>query len=221
VPHPDFLRGAKWNAAKRLRQKDEGWHGMITVKSTQKIYTEDEISRLTGICSEHLRRVARSRHLGSIVRAAEAVAGQTELWQFSNTDLSVLTALFPRCEHWRRAVVLSSSEINKIIKFIPQAAVSLLVAQTSACGFSPSNAKTPQAEQAAEKREILSFWAPVLREESLLVLCFDPRGILRFAQNDKPRDFFRSLWSLRHLAPLHRIPLRAILETYEKPVRLY
>jgi hypothetical protein len=35
-----------------------------------------------------------------------------------------------------------------------------------------------------------------LREESLLVLCFDPRGILRFAQNDKPRDFFRSLFSL-------------------------
>jgi hypothetical protein len=72
---------------------------MITVKSTQKIYTEDEISRLTGICSEHLRGVARSKHLGSIVRAAEAVAGQTESWQFTNTDLSVLTALFPRCEH--------------------------------------------------------------------------------------------------------------------------
>jgi hypothetical protein len=35
-----------------------------------------------------------------------------------------------------------------------------------------------------------------LREESLLVLCFDPRGILRFAQNDKPRDFFPNLSSL-------------------------
>jgi hypothetical protein len=72
---------------------------MITVKSTQKVYSEDEISRLTGICSEHLRGVARSKHLGSIVRAAEAAGGQTERWQFTSTDLSVLTALFPRCEH--------------------------------------------------------------------------------------------------------------------------
>jgi hypothetical protein len=72
---------------------------MITVKSTQKIFTEDEISRLTGICSEHLRDVARSRHLGSLVRAAGAVGGQAEGWLFTNADLSVLTALFPRCEH--------------------------------------------------------------------------------------------------------------------------
>lgn len=72
---------------------------MITVKSTQKIYTEDEVSRLTGICSEHLRGVARSKHLGSVVRPGESVEGHTERWQFTNTDLSVLTALFPRCEH--------------------------------------------------------------------------------------------------------------------------
>jgi hypothetical protein len=73
--------------------------GMITVKSTQKIFTEDEISSLTGICTEHLRDVARTRHLGSIVRAAEAVGGQAERWLFTNTDLSVLTVLFSRCEH--------------------------------------------------------------------------------------------------------------------------
>jgi len=72
---------------------------MITVKSSQKIFTEDEISHLTGICSEHLRAVARSKHLGSIVRAAGAVGGQAERWLFSSTDLSVLTALFTRCEH--------------------------------------------------------------------------------------------------------------------------
>jgi hypothetical protein len=72
---------------------------MITVKSSQKIFTEDEISDLTGICSEHLRAVARSKHLGSIVRAAGAVGGQAERWLFSSTDLSVLTALFTRCEH--------------------------------------------------------------------------------------------------------------------------
>jgi hypothetical protein len=72
---------------------------MITVKSTQKVFTEDEISRLTGICTEHLRAVARSKHLGFIVRAAGAVGGQAERWVFTNSDLSVLTTLFPRCEH--------------------------------------------------------------------------------------------------------------------------
>jgi hypothetical protein len=72
---------------------------MITVKSTQKIFTEDEISRLTGICIEHLRDVARSKHLGSLVRAAGAAGGQAERWLFSNADLSVLTALFSPCEH--------------------------------------------------------------------------------------------------------------------------
>jgi hypothetical protein len=72
---------------------------MITVKSTQKLFTEDEISRLSGICIEHLRAVARSKHLGSIVRAAGVAGGQAERWLFTSTDLSVLTALFPRCEH--------------------------------------------------------------------------------------------------------------------------
>jgi hypothetical protein len=72
---------------------------MITVKSTQKIFTEDEICSLTGICTEHLRAMARSKHLGSIVRAAGVAGSQVERWMFSNTDLSVLTALHPRCEH--------------------------------------------------------------------------------------------------------------------------
>jgi hypothetical protein len=72
---------------------------MITVKSNQKVFTENEISNLTGICSEHLRAVARSKHLGSLVRAAGATGGQAERWLFSNTDLSLLTALQPRCEH--------------------------------------------------------------------------------------------------------------------------
>jgi hypothetical protein len=80
-------------------KSEEGLSEMITVKSTQKIFTEDEISRLTGICPEHLRDVARSKHLGSLVRAAGVAGGQSERWLFSNTDLSVLTALQPRCEH--------------------------------------------------------------------------------------------------------------------------
>ncbi len=72
---------------------------MITVKSNQKIFTEDETSLLTGICTEHLRAMARSKHLGTIARAAGVAGGQVERLLFSNTDLSVLTALFPRCEH--------------------------------------------------------------------------------------------------------------------------
>ena len=72
---------------------------MITVKSTQKVFTEQEISRLTGICENHLRALARSKHLGSLERTAGTVEGQSERLLFTNTDLSVLSALFPRCEH--------------------------------------------------------------------------------------------------------------------------
>ena len=72
---------------------------VVTVKSSQKLFTDEEISRLTGICINHLHGVARSKHLGSIVRAAEAAGEQAERWLFTISDLSVLAALFPRCEH--------------------------------------------------------------------------------------------------------------------------
>jgi hypothetical protein len=72
---------------------------MVTVKSSQKLFTDEEISRLTGICLEHLHGLARSRHLGSIVRAAEAAGEHAERWLFTNADLSVLAVLFPRCQH--------------------------------------------------------------------------------------------------------------------------
>ena len=49
---------------------------MITVKSTQKIFTEDEISILTGICTEHLRAVARSKHLGRLFALPEPPEGR-------------------------------------------------------------------------------------------------------------------------------------------------
>ena len=72
---------------------------MVTVKSSQKIFTDVEISRLTGICLDHLHGVARSKHLGSVVRAAETAGQQAERWLFTNSDLSVLAVLFPRCNH--------------------------------------------------------------------------------------------------------------------------
>ena len=72
--------------------------GVATIRSSQKVFTEEEVSGLTGICLEHLRNLARSRHLGFLVRAAE-VAGDPEQWFFTNTDLMVLTVLHPRCQH--------------------------------------------------------------------------------------------------------------------------
>jgi hypothetical protein len=72
---------------------------VVTIKSSQKLFTEDEVSRLTGICLEHLRGLARSKHLGFITRAAEAAGAQAEKWLFTNSDLLVLTVLYTRCQH--------------------------------------------------------------------------------------------------------------------------
>ncbi len=72
---------------------------MVRIKSSQKVFTEDEVSRLTGICLEHLHSLARSKHLGFIARAAEAAGEQAENLLFTNSDLMVLTVLCPRCEH--------------------------------------------------------------------------------------------------------------------------
>ena len=72
---------------------------MVTVKSSQKIFTAEEISKLTGICIEHLRVLAQSKHLGFIARAAEVVGEQADQLLFTNSDLMVLTVLFHRCEH--------------------------------------------------------------------------------------------------------------------------
>jgi hypothetical protein len=72
---------------------------MVTVKSSQKTFTEEEISGMTGICLEHLHSAARSKHLGSIARAGEAAGEQAERWRFTNSDLMVLAVLIPRCHH--------------------------------------------------------------------------------------------------------------------------
>jgi hypothetical protein len=72
---------------------------MVTVKSSQKIFTEEEITGLTGICREHLRDLARSKHLGSMARAAGVAGAQADRWLFTNSDLMVLAVLVPRCHH--------------------------------------------------------------------------------------------------------------------------
>jgi len=72
---------------------------LVTVKSSQKIFTDAEVASLTGICVEHVHNFARSRHLGMIARAAEAAGAQAEQWLFTLSDLMVLATLFPRCTH--------------------------------------------------------------------------------------------------------------------------
>lgn len=72
---------------------------VVKIKSSQKFFTEEEVSRLTGICLEHLRSLAQSKHLGSLSRVAEAAGAQAEKWLFTNSDLMVLTVLYTRCHH--------------------------------------------------------------------------------------------------------------------------
>ena len=72
---------------------------LVTVKSSQKIFTEAEVASLTGICVEHLHNFAKSRHLGFIARAAEAAGARADQWLFTLSDLMVLVTLFPRCTH--------------------------------------------------------------------------------------------------------------------------
>ncbi|HVS73837.1 MAG TPA: hypothetical protein VHE23_00310 [Candidatus Acidoferrales bacterium] len=72
---------------------------VVTVKSSQKIFTDDEVATLTGICVDHLHNFARSRHLGFIARAAEAAWKHADQWLFTLSDLMVLVTLFPKCTH--------------------------------------------------------------------------------------------------------------------------
>ena len=72
---------------------------MVKVKSSQKFFTEAEVISLTGICAEHLRRLAESKRLGTLVSAAVSAGVETGKWLFTNSDLMIMTALHPRCEH--------------------------------------------------------------------------------------------------------------------------
>ena len=72
---------------------------MVRIRSSQKFFTEDEVSSLTGICLEHLRGLARNKHLGTLARAVEAAGTEAEKRLFTNSDLMILTVLYPRCQH--------------------------------------------------------------------------------------------------------------------------
>jgi hypothetical protein len=69
---------------------------VVKVKSSQKLFTDYEVSSLTGIGLDDLRELARSRHLGFLSRAAEAAEQQAASLLFTLSDLMVLTVLYPR-----------------------------------------------------------------------------------------------------------------------------
>ena len=72
----------------------------LTIRSSQKIFTEEEVSGLTGICLVHLRNFTRIRHLGQAAEAAAEAAGSTaHKWLYTISDLTVLTMVCERCEH--------------------------------------------------------------------------------------------------------------------------
>jgi hypothetical protein len=74
----------------------------ITVRSSQKLFTEEEVARLTGMCLEHLRNMARLRKIGFMERAADAAeTAGTEVakWYYTHSDLMVLAVLHHRCDH--------------------------------------------------------------------------------------------------------------------------
>ncbi len=70
----------------------------VTIRSSQKVFTETEVSGLTGICPDHLRTFAQSKHLG-FLSAAVAAGEQAGKWLFTISDLMVLVTLQSRCEH--------------------------------------------------------------------------------------------------------------------------
>jgi hypothetical protein len=69
---------------------------VVKVRSSQKLFTDHEVSSLTGISLDDLRELARSRHLGFLTRAAEAAEQQAASLLFTLSDLMVLTVLYPR-----------------------------------------------------------------------------------------------------------------------------
>lgn len=81
------------------KRRPGGIEKLSHIPSSQKLFTEDEVSRVTGICLEHLRNLAQMKHLGSIVRAAEAASVEAEKWLFTNSELMILNVLCPRCDH--------------------------------------------------------------------------------------------------------------------------
>ena len=70
----------------------------VTIRSSQRVFTETEVSGLTGICPDHLRTFAQRKHIGFLSKAA-AAGEQAGKWLFTSSDLTVLVTLQSRCQH--------------------------------------------------------------------------------------------------------------------------
>ena len=68
---------------------------MVRVKSSQKVFTAEEVTNLTGICPDHLIGLAQSKHLGLRTSLPDGPSA----WRFTNSDLMILAVLQPRCQH--------------------------------------------------------------------------------------------------------------------------
>jgi hypothetical protein len=66
---------------------------MVRVRSSQKFFTAEELTTLTGICPEHLRTFIQDKHLGF------QQVGDPMRQLFTSTDLMIVAVLQPRCEH--------------------------------------------------------------------------------------------------------------------------
>jgi len=71
---------------------------MVRISSDLNLLTENEVAKLTGICSDHLRGVVRTYNLGTLIRAKETAASM-EARFFTHSEVMILTVLQPRCEH--------------------------------------------------------------------------------------------------------------------------
>ena len=82
------------------RPRMESQMSALTIRSSQKLFTEEEVSGLTGICLEHLRNLSRVKHLGRAAGAAAEAAGKTaEKWFYTTSDLMFLNVVCGRCDH--------------------------------------------------------------------------------------------------------------------------
>jgi hypothetical protein len=75
-----------------------GATGMVRIKSSQKLFTEDEVVTLTGICLESLRGLALNKHLGKLVQAAGAAGAEAQKLLFTSSELMILNLLYHRCQ---------------------------------------------------------------------------------------------------------------------------
>jgi len=69
---------------------------MVRIKSSQKFFTEDEVTDLTGITAERLQALARNKHLGAPPTNG-ARTGETAKMVFSHSELMILNVLHQNC----------------------------------------------------------------------------------------------------------------------------